>query len=70
MKQMKKNKPEFKKRLKKEERLGTTKTVRKIAFPVIEDGVLQYFELACKRGLPVTKRYLMAMGQAMENILF
>ena len=70
MKQMKSNKPKFKKLLKKEERRGTTKTVRKIPFPLIEDGVLQYFELACKRCLPVTKRYLMTMGQAMEKILF
>lgn len=70
MKQMKRSKPEFKKLLKKEERRGTTKTVCKIPFPLIEDGVLQYFELACKSGLPVTKRYLMTMGQAMEKILF
>ena len=65
MKQMKRNKPDFKKLL----RRGTTKTARKIPFPVTEDGVLQYFELACKSGLPVTKAYLMTMGQAMENIL-
>ena len=67
---MKRNKPEFKKLLKKEERRATTKTVCKIPFPLIEDGVLQYFDLACKNGLPVTKRYLMTMGQAMEKILF
>ena len=70
MKQMKRNRPEFKKLLKKEERRGTTKTVRKIPFPLIEDGVLQYFELACKSGLPVAQRYFMTMGQAMEKILF
>ena len=70
MKQIKRNRPEFKKLLKKEERRGRTKTVRKIPFPLIEDGVLQYFELACKSGLPVTKRYLMTMGQVMEKILF
>ena len=69
MKQMKRNRPEFKKLLKKEERRGTTKTVRKIPFPLIEDGVLQYFELACKIGLPATKAYLMTIGQAMKNIL-
>ena len=69
MKQVKRNKPDFKKLLKKEERRGTTKTARKIPFPLIEDAVLQYFELACKIGLPVTKAYLMTMGQAMENIL-
>ena len=69
MKQIKRNKPEFKKLLKKEERRGTTTTVRKILFPLIEDGVLQYFELAWKSGLLATKRYLMTMGQAMENIL-
>ena len=68
--EMKRNKPEFKKLLKKEERRGTTKTVRKIPFPLIEDGVLQYSELACKSGLPVTKRYLMTTGQAMKNIFF
>ena len=67
---MKRNKPEFKKLLKKEERKGTTKMVYKIPFPLIEDGVLQYFDLACKSGLSVTKRYLMTMGQAMEKILF
>ena len=65
MEQMKRNKPDFKKLLKKEERRGTTKTVRKIPFPLIEDWVLQYFELACKIGLPVTKRYLMTIRQAM-----
>ena len=70
MEQMKRNKPEFKKLLKKEERGGTTKTVRKIPFPLIEDGVLQYFNIACKSGCPVTKRYLMTMGQAMEKISF
>ena len=40
MKQVKRNKPDFKKLLKKEERRGTTKTARKIPFPLIEDGVL------------------------------
>ena len=70
MKQMKRNRPEFKKLLKKEERRGTTKTVCKIPFLLIEDGVLQYFDLACKSGLPVSKQYLMTMGQAMEKILF
>ena len=70
MKQMKRSKPEFKKLLKKEERRGTTKTVCKIPFPLIEDGVLLYFELPCKSRLPVTKRYLMTMGQEMEKILF
>ena len=40
MKQMKRNRPDFKKLLKKEERRGTTKTVCKIPFPLIEDGVL------------------------------
>ena len=54
---MKRNRPEFKKLLKKEERRGTAKTVRNISFPLIEDGVLHYFELACKSGLLVTKRY-------------
>ena len=67
---MKRNKPEFKKLLKKEERRGTTKTVRKIPFPLIEDGVLQYFELACKSGLLVAQRSFMTMEQAMEKILF
>ena len=70
MKQMKRNRPDFKKLLKREERRDTTKTVRKIPFPLIEDGVLQYFELVCKSGLPVTKRYLMTTGQAMKNMLF
>ena len=70
MGQMKRNNPEFKKLLKKEERRGTTKTVRKTPFPLIEDGVLQYFELACKSGLPVAQRYFMTMRQAMEKILF
>ena len=70
MKQVKRNKPDFKKLLKKEEKRGKTKTVCKIPFPLIEDGVLQYFDLACKSGLPVTKRYLMTRGQAMKNILF
>ena len=37
MEQMKRNRPEFKKLLKKEERRGTTKSVRKIPFPLIED---------------------------------
>ena len=69
-KKMKRNRPDFKNLLKKEERRGTTKAVRKIPFPLIEDGVLQYFELACKSGLPITKRYLMTIRQAMENILF
>ena len=55
MKQMKRNRSEFKKLLKKEERRGTTKTVHKIPFPLIEDGVLQCLELACKSGLPVNK---------------
>ena len=40
MKQMKRNRPEFKKLLKKEERRGATKRVRKIPFSLIEDGVL------------------------------
>ena len=70
MEQMKRNKPEFKKLLKKEERRGTTKTVRKIPFHLIEHGVLQYFQLVCKRSLLVTKRCLMTMGQAMKKILF
>ena len=69
MKQMKRNKPDFKKLLKKEEKRGTTKTAREISFPLIEDGMLQYFELACKIGLPVTKACLMTMGQSMENTL-
>ena len=54
MKQMKRNRPEFKKLLKKEERRETTKIVRKILFPLIEDGVLQYFELAYRSDLPIT----------------
>ena len=70
MEQMKGNRPEFKKILKKEERRGTTKTVLKIPFPLIEDGVLQYFKLACKSGLRITKRYLMTTGQAMKKTLF
>ena len=70
MKQMKRNRSDFKKLLKKEERRDTTKTVRNIPFPMIEDWVLQYFELACKSGLPIAKRYSMTIRQAMEKILF
>ena len=55
LKQIKRNGPELMKQLEKEGRWGTTKTVRKILFPLIEDEVLQYFELARKSCLPITK---------------
>ena len=69
MKQMKRNRPDFKKLLKKEERRGTTKTVCKIPFPLIEDGVLEYFELALKNCLLVTRRSLMTMRQVIKQRL-
>lgn len=58
---------ELSKQLEKDKRRGTTKTVRKIPFPLIEDGVLQYFELTQKNGLPPTRQSLMRMEQAFKK---
>ena len=69
MKQMKRNGSEIAKQLKKERRRGTTKTVRKILIPLIEDGVLEYFELARKSCVLVTRRPWMTMGQVIEGRL-
>ena len=69
VKQIKRNGPELMQQLEKEGRRGTTKTVRKIPFPLIEDGVLEYFELARKNCLPVTRRSLMTMGQVIKQRL-
>ena len=69
VKQIKRNGPELTKQLEKEGKRGTTKTVRKIPFPLIEDGVLEYFELACKNCLLITRRSLMTMGQVTKQRL-
>ena len=67
MKQIERNGPKLTKQLKKEGRRGTTKTVRKIRFPMIENRVLQYFELAHKNCLPVTRRSLVMMKQVVKK---
>ena len=54
------------KQLEKEGRRDLTKTVRKIPFPLIEDGVLEYSELTRKNCLPIIRQILMTMGQVIK----
>ena len=69
LKNIKRQGPMLVQKLEQSTTKSTSKALRKTSLPDIERGVIEYFELARKHGLPVTRRSLRSMGIAVKEKL-